>query len=257
MKVIEYSNKHPFLQSSVQKLGAYFGSLLYYMYMNTCSQYMCTYTYTHTHIHTYTHTSSIAGHENSFSYSQLSELEYHVCQLVLYYHWTGTQQLGTKKMYVCISHSTVLPLPNIPSPPPPPPVLSSIAFVHSHFIDCLCPLASSVSLRPLTLHRFLSVHSRFIGFSPSTHASSVSLRPLTLHRFPSVHSRFIGFPPSTHASSVSLRPLTLHRFLSVHSRFIGFPPSTHASSVSLRPLTLHRFPSVHSRFIGFLPSTHA
>ena len=151
-----------------------------------------------------------------------------MCQLVLYYHWTGTQQLGTKKMYVCIPHSTVLSLPNIPSPPP---VLSLIAFVHSHFIDCLCPLASSFSLRPLTLHRFLSVHSRCIGFSPSTHAASVSLRPLTLHRFPSVHSRFIGFSPSTHASSVSLRPLTLHRFLSVHSRCIGFSPSTHASSV--------------------------
>ena len=105
----------------------------------------------------------------------------------------------------------------------PPPVLSLIAFVHSHFIDCLCPLASSFFLHPLTLHRFLFVHSRFISFSSSTHTSSFSLRPLTLHRF------------------LSLRPLTLHRFLSVHSHFIGFSPSTHASSVSLHPLTLHRF----------------
>ena len=111
-----------------------------------------------------------------------------------------------------------------PSPTsPPPPVLSLIAFVHSHFIDCLCPLASSFFLHPLTLHRFLFVHSRFISFSSSTHTSSFSLRPLTLHRFLSVHSRFIVFSPSTHASSVSL------------------PPSTHASLVSLRPLTLHRF----------------
>ena len=116
----------------------------------------------------------------------------------------------------------------------------------STLIDCL---------RPLTLHR-LPLSTCFIVFSPSTHASSVSFRPLTLHRFLSVHSRFIVFSPSTHASSVSLRPLTLHRFLSVHSRFIVFSPSTHASSFSLRPLTLHRFLSVHSRFIVFSPSTH-